>query len=125
MENAFFGRRRFPRRRFKRQISILFEGKYFIGQGIDVGEGGMLFESEFEISQAEGSTFLLNFILATTGICIVRAELRSYRSATGIHSYGVLFLNLDYEGKKGIREFIAAKSEQESEEERKLLISNQ
>jgi c-di-GMP-binding flagellar brake protein YcgR len=116
-------RRRFPRRVFKRTVSVLCEGLYYIGAGNEIGEGGMLLEMNESVSMHEGAQLLINFLLPSTGICIVKAEVRSYRTDKGKHYYGVLFLNLDYDGKKGIREYIAAKSEQESEEERKLLAS--
>lgn len=118
-------RRRFPRRVFKRTVSLLCEGVYSIGQGSEIGEGGMLIEMDASVPMQDGANLLINFLLPSTGICIVKAEVRSYRETNGKHFYGVLFLNLDYDGKKGIREYIAAKSEQESEEERKLLTSNQ
>lgn len=117
-------RRRFPRRVFKRTVSVLCDGNYYIGNGNEIGEGGMLLEMPSSISMPEGSLLLINFLLPSTGICIVKAEVRSQRENKGAHFYGVLFLNLSYDGKKGIREYIAAKSEQESEEERKLLTAN-
>ncbi len=117
-------RRRFPRRIFKRSVSLLCEGIYHIGLGNEIGEGGMLIECTEPIVVSEDTTWLINFLLPSTGICIVKAEVRSYRENDGKHYYGMLFTNLDYDGKKGIREYIAAKSEQESEEERKLLTIN-
>ena len=117
-------RRRFPRRIFKRNVSLLCEGKYHLGLGNEIGEGGMLIECTEAILVNEGALWLINFLLPSTGICIVKAEVRSYRENNGKHYYGMLFTNLDYDGKKGIREYIAAKSEEESEEERKLLTLN-
>ncbi|MCB0347502.1 MAG: PilZ domain-containing protein [Bdellovibrionales bacterium] len=117
-------RRRFPRRIFRRNVSLLCEGKYYIGIGNEIGEGGMLIETDQSIEMSEGATWLINFLLPSTGICIVKAEVRSSREKDGKYYYGLLFTNLDYDGKKGIREYISAKSEKESEEERRLLTAN-
>jgi len=108
-------RRRFPRRRFKRRVSVLHKGVYHLGTGVEIGEGGMLLEVGTSI--AEGDMVLVNFMLPATGISIVQAQVRSTRVGEQASQYGLLFTNLDYEGKKGIREYISSKSVEESIEE--------
>lgn len=114
-------RRRFPRRAFLRRVSVLHKGQYFVGHGKEIGEGGMLVKIGAVMSS--GDHVLINFLLPATGLSIVQAEVRSVRLGDDTNSYGLLFTNLDYEGKKGIREYIAAKSEQESKDELELLES--
>ena len=112
-------RRKYPRRIFSRIVSLLHKGSYSTGKGREIGEGGMLVVSDSDFSQ--GDLVLVNFLLPAAGICIVQAEIRSIRLEDGTKHFGLLFLNLNYEGKKGIREFIAAKSEEESQKEKEIL----
>ena len=112
-------RRRFPRRLFRRAISWLHQGHYCLGRGMEIGEGGMLIEGEMQM--AVGDTLIVNFMMIT-GICMVKSEVRSIRAgADGLLQYGLQFINLTYDGKKGIREFISAKTEAESKYEMSLI----
>ncbi len=74
---------------------------------------------EVGVNITEGEIILVNFMMPATGISIVQSEVRSTRVGEHSSQYGLLFLNLDYDGRKGIREYISSKSMQESVEEMK------
>ncbi len=115
-------RRRYPRRFFHRRISILVGGSYFLGEGREIGEGGMLIEVSSSIKQ--GRYIVVNFIMPSTGFIVVKAEVRSIREAGDQFHIGLSFVNLPYNGRKGIREYIAAKTEEEAKEEMAYLKQN-
>lgn len=108
-------RRKYPRRQFLRPVGVLIHGKYVLGLGREIGEGGMLFH--IPIKMNEQDQMLLNFRIPEMEFCVVRCELRSKQTIDGKLYYGVQFLSLDYESKRSIREHIAAKTAEEAAKE--------
>lgn len=100
-------RRRVPRRIYKKPIGLLYKGAYQVGLSHEIGEGGMLIESETELKVEDLVliTFHVPGILNTT----CRAEVR-YKSPSEERLYGVEFLNLDFDVKRLIRKYVAQRS---------------
>lgn len=106
-------RRRYPRRAFRRKVGLLVEGKYWMGHGVELGEGGASFSLGQSI--AEGKNLVLNFQVPSGAFVSVQAEIRNAKKdpKTGLFDYGVSFTTLKFEHKREIRAFVSARSEAE------------
>lgn len=106
-------RRRYPRRAFRRKIGVLIAGKYWMGHGVELGEGGASFSLGQSIN--EGVAMVLNFQIPNGAFVSVQAEVRSTKKdpRTGLFDYGVSFSTLKFEAKREIRAFVSARSEAE------------
>jgi c-di-GMP-binding flagellar brake protein YcgR len=104
-------RRKYPRRGFRRKLGILFDGKYWMGNGVEVGEGGL----SFLLGQAfpEGRSVVVNFQVPEGGFVSVQAEIRHITKdrKSGLFQYGVLFKTLKFEQKREIRSYVSARTE--------------
>lgn len=102
------GRRRVPRRTFESSVGILLHGKYSLERSYQVGEGGMM------ICSAEplllGRQLVVSFFITKAAIIIVRGIVRSMVPEDGKfpERYGIEFLNLGFQFKREIRNFVAA-----------------
>jgi hypothetical protein len=115
MPNTWVTRRKSPRRAFRRPIGALLHGEYSVTQARQLGEGGMLLQ--WEHSLKVGEQFVVTFILTDMTYVVVRAEVRY--SAPSKHPgqppfYGCQFINLPFEKKRAIRQYVADKSEREA-----------
>jgi c-di-GMP-binding flagellar brake protein YcgR len=111
-------RRRFPRRFFKRKVGVLSQGVYQNAIGVEIGEGGMMFSIDKEIS--EQAKVLVNFRVPNHGFVVVVANVRNTRHTEGLFQYGVQFDDLDFQNRRRIRDYIAEKTEDEALEERQM-----
>ena len=102
------GRRRVPRRYFDTLVGVLLHGKYNMERTFQVGEGGMMISSLEPLTQ--GTQVVANFYLKAGTIIIVRGVVRSVIPAQGKYPvrYGLEFLNLGFQFKREIRNFVAA-----------------
>jgi hypothetical protein len=104
-------RRKYPRRGFRRKLGVLFDGKYWMGNGVEVGEGGL----SFLLGQVfpEGRSMVVNFQVPGGGFVSVQAEIRHITKdrKSGLFQYGVLFKTLKFEQKREIRTYVSARSE--------------
>lgn len=105
-------RRRHPRRSFVRSIGILQSGTYDLGMAMEVSEGGMLIQGFRELDPSR--SVVLSFLVPGKDFVMVRAKL-IYKNSEG--AYGVQFLNLRFENRRLIRDYIAAKSAEEAKQE--------
>lgn len=119
MANNGQERRRFPRRVFKRAVGILSEGVYHIAEGVEIGEGGMMFSIPSEIS--EEHQVLVSFRIPNHGFVVIKAGIKNTRHSEDSFKYGVKFGDLVFQNKRRIRDYIAAKSEQEAREEMQIV----
>lgn len=110
-EKVNSGRRRVPRRSFDGQVGVLLHGKYILERASQVGEGGMMITCSSKIK--EGTLLLLSFYLPSGVIITVRGAVRNVVKAKGAlpERYGIEFLNLDFQYKREIRNFVAAATE--------------
>lgn len=105
-------RRRFPRRLFKRVVGILSQGNYLIGSGVEIGEGGMMFSVPQEID--EDRQVLVSFRIPNHGFVVIKAQVKNTRHQANDFRYGVKFEGLDFQNRRRIRDYIAAKTEAEA-----------
>ena len=102
------GRRRVPRRVFESIVGVLLNGKYRIERSYQVGEGGMMICSVVPL--IPGTQLVASFYITAGVIIIVRGVVRSVVPADGKlpERYGIEFLNLGFQFKREIRNFVAA-----------------
>jgi hypothetical protein len=101
---ATLGRRRVPRRIFESLIGVMVDGEYTTERSYQLGEGGMMISCRKELKV--GAHMLINFFLPSRATVIVRAVIRNQVNANGVR-YGVEFLNLEFQYKREIRNFVA------------------
>ncbi|MEQ1878559.1 MAG: PilZ domain-containing protein [Bdellovibrionia bacterium] len=115
MSGRVLAKRRFPRRRFRRPIGVLFDGVYSIGRGEEIGEGGL--SIAFNEAFKEGKNLLVTFALEDE-LHVMRGEVRYAKTQGQEFILGIAFQNISFKFKKLIRRYIGAKSEQELDNER-------
>lgn len=105
--------RKYPRRSFDRALSCLCNGKYSIGQGIEIGEGGISFVLDQQFSSEQG--LVLNFQVPGGSFMSVRAEMGESKAASEAGQFILFceFKNLKFEYRREIRSFVSARSEAE------------
>lgn len=107
-------KRRFPRRRFSQNIGVLFKGQYRISESAQIGEGGMMISSDFALE--ENSWVVVSFMVPGRAFIIVRAQVQYLMPDAQTHEvmYGLKFLNITFDNRRKLRDFIAAKTEAEA-----------
>ncbi len=107
--NSGVGRRRVPRRAVNSNIGILASGQYVISSAVEIGEGGMMIESECEL-QAEQmvvATIRIPGVIQTSLMCKVLYVLQACQEHPRPR-YGLQFLNIEFDHKRKIRNFVAS-----------------
>lgn len=106
-------RRKYPRRKFRREIGILHRGIYRVARAEEIGEGGAAFSSNFEMNV--GDCVVVNFKTPTGPFLSIQAEIRNKMpQPSGEFVYGCSFSNLKFEGKRDIRSYVTARSSLEN-----------
>lgn len=110
-------RRRHPRRNLTRGVGVLCAGRYSVGQAHEISEGGMMFRvapgAEGEPLKA-GQSVVLSFQIPNRDFVTLTAEIL-YKVKD--QSYGVKFLNISFERRRMIRDYISNKSIEEAKQE--------
>ncbi len=111
-------KRKYPRRRYRRPVGIMYQGQFWLVRGEEIGEGGLLIKSTREIP--ESAVVLVTLFVPGGEIAIIRCEVRYILSGRTASEYriGLQFINFSFKHKKKIRDYIAAKSEAEAELDR-------
>lgn len=106
--DANLGRRRVPRRTFDSPVGVLMQGTYDLERSFQVGEGGMMISSRRKMEA--GQTVVISFYLPTSATIVVRGVIRSVIPADkGLpERYGLEFVNLGFQFKREIRNFVAS-----------------
>jgi hypothetical protein len=101
-------RRRVPRREFECPVGVLLHGQYQMERAYQVGEGGMMISCQGKME--EGTQMVINFFLKPGVLVIVRGVVRGVVAKTSGPNdrYGIEFLNLGFQFKREIRNFVAA-----------------
>lgn len=111
-------KRRFPRRRFRRPVGLLISGNYMMASAEEIGEGGISLNSPMDVT--EGQQILVTFIIPGGEPAVVRGEVRFHALRAGQNSFriGIQFMTIGFKQKKKLRDYIAAKTEDEAYAER-------
>lgn len=106
-------RRKYPRRGLRRKIGILVDGRYWIGAGLEVGEGGASFL--FARPLPEGKKIVMSFQIPGGAFISVQAEIKNNKKdhRSSLFHFGVNFLNLKFEHKRDVRSYVSARTESE------------
>jgi hypothetical protein len=101
-------RRKYPRKAFKKAISLMFDGKAGVAHGIDIGEGGMSFSLDQKLDPPK--KIIVNFFISDKDFFSVRVSLlNSFKLSSG-YSYGVSFDDVSIALKRQIRAYVARTS---------------
>ena len=107
-------RRRFPRRKFERDIGVLVEGKYSVAKTIEIGEGGLMLA--LDSLPKDLSQIVVTFFVGKGHAGIIRSEVRYTKGIGGQKCHcGIQFQNLEFKTKRLIRDYISSKSVEEAE----------
>jgi len=115
-KNAGVGRRRVPRRTFKAPVGVLIDARYEVERAYQLGEGGMMIDSQ-RGKLTEGKHLVVNFFLPDGTIVMVRGIVRALIPAKDKEPdrYGLEFLNLGFQAKRAIRNFVAAATREDGQ----------
>jgi hypothetical protein len=107
--------RRTPRRVFERAVGVLYKGQYKLCRAKQISEGGILLLSDFQLKVNDH--VVMTVLLPAGGHAIVRAKvLYTMPAAKGeLPSFGLRFLNLPFNIRRLIRNYVAAKTQEEAE----------
>lgn len=114
----YLKKRKYPRRRYVKPLGLLIHGTYFMSRCEEIGEGGVLVSTPQQVRI--GESVILSIMLPENEIAIVRATIRYVikKDLTETNNYpyqlGIQFHTLSFKFKKKVRDYIAAKSEQEA-----------
>ena len=98
-------RRKYPRKSFRKVISIMHDGKASVAQGIDIGEGGLSFAIDEKMEAPK--KLIINFFLSDRDFFSVRVSLlNTFKQAQGF-TYGVSFDDVSIALKRQIRAYVA------------------
>lgn len=105
--------RKYPHRGFARALGCLGNGKYSIGHGVEIGEGGISFILDQKFSRDQA--LVLNFQVPGGSFISVQAEVKEIEPDTeaGRFILVCVFKNLKFDHRREIRSFVSARSETE------------
>lgn len=99
--------RKFPRKPFKRLISVLYKGQYYTFVSIEISEGGLSFLSDLVLDN--GTECVLNFQIPKGDFVSIRGTIRHSSKVNGQLNIGVSFEKMPFSNKRQIRSFVAAR----------------
>lgn len=104
-------KRKFPRRRFNRQVGFLADGIYSVGQCLEIGEGGISIALKKPLSVDKN--IVVNFQIPGGSFVSVRAQVRNANPTKmgNLYVFGCSFENLQFDHKREIRSYVSARSE--------------
>ena len=101
--------RKYPRKPFQKSVAYLCHGVSQVVKGVEIGEGGLSFESNQSIVVEE--KVIVNFFIPEGDFFSLQTSVRSANvRADGKTVYGVHFLNMDLSLKRQIRAYVARMS---------------
>lgn len=101
-------KRRYPRKAFRRTVSIMCNGKACLVEAVEIGEGGISFSFKKEIPLQQ--RLILNFFLSEKDFFSVKATLKNSVKAAGSFIYGTSFDDVPIALKRQIRTYVARTS---------------
>ncbi len=101
--------RKYPRKLFKKPVAYLCHGNSRVVMGVEIGEGGLSFESNESLSIEQN--VVVNFFVPEGDFFSLQTSVRSAAPRTdGVVLYGVHFLNMSLSLKRQIRAYVARMS---------------
>lgn len=106
--------RKFPRRLIRGPVGVLCQGKYVVGNALEIGEGGMKvsFHSlPLEVGRNVTMSFFVpskDFVVAT-GVIVYSGQ----KNAAGDCAMGVKFSSISFERRRAIRDYITHTKEKD------------
>lgn len=97
--------RKYPRKAYKKFLTLLYNGKADSATGVEIGEGGMAFSSETKLEK--NKKVILNFFLLEKVCLSVRATLVNVNENGTGFTYGVSFDDISIALKRQIRAYVA------------------
>ena len=110
---------RAPRRVYDRPLGLLFKGVYFVCQGLEISEGGLLVG--VDLALAKGEWVLISLLLPSGSAVVVRGEIlyRKPLAEKGVlPQFGLKFLGISVADRRAIRDYVSAKTRSEADLER-------
>lgn len=98
-------KRKHPRKSFRKAISILCDGKAKLGNGVEIGEGGISFSTDIKIEV--NKKLIMNFFLSDKDFFSVRVTLLNVLNSTQSYTYGAKFDDVSIALKRQIRAYVA------------------
>ncbi len=103
--------RQFPRRKFSQPLGLLHMARFELVTSAEIGEGGILFRSSKDM--VIGQPITLSFFVPQKGFITVMGEIlykREQKNDGKSRHFGIKFLDLEFECKRMIRDYIALKT---------------
>ncbi len=108
-ESVDVPQRKYPRKLFKKPVAYLCHGHSRVVMGVEIGEGGLSFESDQDISLEQN--IVVNFFIPEGDFFSLQTSVKSAAPRTeGATLYGVHFLNMSLSLKRQIRAYVARMS---------------
>lgn len=104
-EMGLVNKRKYPRKAYRKALSILSGGQACLGKGVEIGEGGLSFSTETKIEV--NSKMIINFFLSDKDFFSVRVTLLNILNSSKVFTYGVSFDDLSIALKRQIRAYVA------------------
>ncbi len=101
--------RKYPRREFRRGVGVLSAGHYILAESIDIGEGGLSFQSEFMLDAIK--TVVITFQIPNGEMISVAGTIRNQRQEGDKVHAGLSFNALTFTYKRQIRYYVSSRAE--------------
>ncbi len=89
-------------------MTFLCRGKANVVQGVEIGEGGISFKSDFILD--ENQKIIVNFFISEGDFFSVRTTLKNKQTVSDHFVYGVSFDDISIALKRQIRAYVASKT---------------
>jgi hypothetical protein len=107
-DSGMISRRKFPRKFFRKKLTFLCRGKATVVDGVEIGEGGISFKSDFILD--DNQQLIVNFFISEGDFFSVRTTLKNRQVVNDQFIYGVGFDDISIALKRQIRAYVARKS---------------
>lgn len=97
--------RKYPRKTYRKFLTLLYNGKADSATGVEIGEGGMAFSTDAKLEK--NKKIIVNFFLLEKVCLSVRATLVNVNESGSGFTYGVSFDDISIALKRQIRAYVA------------------
>ncbi len=104
-ESTSVFKRKYPRKSFQKALSFMCDGAASIGNGVEIGEGGLSFSTDTKIDV--NKKMIVNFFLSDKDFFSVRVTMLNVLSSTKNFTYGASFDDVSIALKRQIRAYVA------------------